>query len=124
MVTETIFSGNAVVIPMDEVSHIEKDRRPGYEDGIRIVFKYSKWNSLGYFEPTVCLRWEEAKGFLSCWCHYRGELELQSTSSIYALNTLLRIEGMKAENQKRAFLGQGVAYDEEAFVALIQETRA
>jgi len=124
MVTETIFSGNTVVIPMDEVSHIERDMRPDYKGCISIIFKHSKVDSFCNHEPMVYLRKEEAEKFLSCWCHYRGELELQPTSSIYALNTLLRIEGMKAENQKRAFLGQGVAYDEEAFVALIQETRA
>ena len=115
MVTETIFNGKNI-IPMDEVSHIERDGRKGYEDGISIIFKHSTWNYEGYYEPIVYLSGEEAAKFLSCWCHYRGEVPLPLPQSI-----LIRMEAMKAENQKRAYLGQGIAYDEEAFLGLLEE---
>ena len=73
-VTETIYEGRSVIIPLDEVSHIEKDIREGYKGGISIVFKHSTWNNGGYSEPIVYLHEEEAAKFLSCWCHYRKEV--------------------------------------------------
>lgn len=74
-VSESIWDGDCV-IPMAEVSHIEKDKRDRYKGCITVIFKHSKWNEeTQSFEPSVYLQKEQASYFLKDWCYYRYELE-------------------------------------------------
>ena len=82
-VTESIFDSESVVIPMAEVTLIEKDKRPGFEDAISIVFKGSTWSiELDYWNNVAYLRHEEAKSFLRAWCQYRHELEQDALADL------------------------------------------
>ncbi len=77
-VTESIWSNEDNVIPMAEVSHIEKLRDAySIENGqIRIVFKHSNWNeNTQCHEPSIPMQGEKAKSFLKYWCIYRSEVE-------------------------------------------------
>jgi len=75
-VKESIFSGKTVIIPMAEVQHIERDKRNGFEDGISIIFKSTRWSTeMDAWDNTAYLRHYEAESFLKCWCKYRAELE-------------------------------------------------
>lgn len=74
-VTESIFSGKRIVIPMAEVSHIENYK----SKAIRIIFKHSSSsNEGGGLEPVAYLIEDEAEGFLKAWCQYRHELEKET----------------------------------------------
>ena len=75
-VTESIFSGKTVIIPMAEVQHVERDQRKNFEDGISVIFKSTRWSSeMDVWDNSAFLRHEEAKSFLKAWCTYRSELE-------------------------------------------------
>jgi hypothetical protein len=77
-VTESIWDGKNTIIPLAEVSHIEKLNDANNTTGrIMVIFKHSKWNNENQaFEPSVYLdsTWN-SEGFLSDWCRYRSELE-------------------------------------------------
>lgn len=76
-VTESIFDGETVIIPMKEVQYIERDTREGYTDAIKIVLTGSTWNSeIDFFNNTPYLRGNEAESFIRAWCRYRSELEV------------------------------------------------
>jgi hypothetical protein len=75
-VSESIWDNGKVIIPMAEVSHIERDQRKNWEGGVNVVFKHSKWNTEGeFYDPTVFLPKEDAQQFISDWCYYRKEVE-------------------------------------------------
>lgn len=73
MVSESIFSGKRVIVPMAEVHHIEKRK-----EGIQVVLNGTKYN----FENDT---WENAvwigdyenqsQEFIKAWCLYRYEVE-------------------------------------------------
>ena len=94
MISESIFSGKTVIVPMADVQHIEKQYEKIYDTsgfsakyvgvdynklaGIQVITDKTKWN----FENDC---WEnaiwigstdnQAQEFLSAWCVYRSELE-------------------------------------------------
>jgi len=75
-ITESIWDGKDNVIPMAEVSHVEKHNHPDVVGNITVVFKHSKWvNEHNSFEPNVYLSKEQASDFMKCWCRYRNECE-------------------------------------------------
>jgi hypothetical protein len=75
-VTESIFSGNTVVIPMAEVQYIERDKREGFTDAISVILSGTTWsNEIDAYNNSAYLRGEEAEAFLRDWCRYRHELE-------------------------------------------------
>lgn len=70
-VSESIWSNKDAIIPMAEVSFINK-----VTYGIEIVMKHSKWqNEVQHWSPVVFLSSEEAGRFINDWCYYRAELE-------------------------------------------------
>ena len=79
MITESIYSSDCFVIPMAEVSHIEKKALYDGTAGIEIVFKHSKWQTeqaFGQWSPKIYLDGEEMEKFLRSWCTYRAELDM------------------------------------------------
>lgn len=89
-ISESIFDGATYVIPMADVSHIEKrvlkksdadyecykDKKVGYLIGITIITKHTTWNSeQDNYNNSIWIIDEEAKQFLKYWCIYRRELE-------------------------------------------------
>jgi hypothetical protein len=74
-VTESIFNGKAVIVPLADVQHIESWAAHSVP-GIRVITKHTRWdferndwaNSIWMSEP-------EASEFKFAWCRYRSELE-------------------------------------------------
>lgn len=95
MISETIFSGKNLIVPMADVQHIEKKYEEIYEvapiggtvrkgtdytklSGVQVITDKTKWN----FENDT---WEnaiwigstdnQAEEFLKAWCQYRSEID-------------------------------------------------
>ena len=83
-VTESIFSGESVIIPMAEVHHIERDKREGYTDAVIVVLNGTTWNNeIDTYNNNAYLRHEEAESFKQCWYRYRAELEADTIINIH-----------------------------------------
>lgn len=82
-VTESIFSGTSVVIPLAEVHHIERDMREAFSDVITVVLSGTTWNQkIDSYNNAVYIRHQEAESFLDAWCRYRAELEAETVEDI------------------------------------------
>jgi hypothetical protein len=78
LASETIFSGKSHVIPMIEVSHVERDARPDWKGAITVVMKHSQWqDEYQQWSPSVWMPAEEASRFLEAWCHLRSEIAIR-----------------------------------------------
>lgn len=99
-VSESIFSGRAMVIPLAEVLFVEVSGRD--DSGgpfITIVIRGAQHptdgqgNYMGGYGRADCpsLSGEEAKSFLAAWCYYRAEVEGLLDEGVPAptVNTLL-----------------------------------
>jgi hypothetical protein len=74
-VTESIFSGSVVIVPMADVQHIEKWDRPT-SPGIRIITKHTRWdNETSDWTNAIWISEPEATAFRSAWSQYRSEIE-------------------------------------------------
>jgi hypothetical protein len=78
----SIFNGDKHIIPMADVSHIEKHWYSGDElteenlRGYLVIMKQTTWNAeldCPNNNPYLCK--EEGEKFLFAWCQYRHELE-------------------------------------------------
>lgn len=82
-VTESIFSGKSVVIPMSDVQHIEKHwyssdlpKDDSTLRGYQVITKHTKWNfEHDTWENAIYMPLEEGKRLIAAWCTYRHELE-------------------------------------------------
>lgn len=83
-VSESIFDGDNCIIPMADVSFIEKrwiktpteGKTKQNWDGLIIVMKHSFWDmEADTWAHNAYLGKEEGKRFLQCWCFYRHEVE-------------------------------------------------
>ncbi len=85
-VTETIFSGADMVIPMSSVQHIEKHMKDGVLDGITIITDKTKWNfQYDTWENPIYLSSYDnhAKSFLKAFCNYISERDGMTETPIY-----------------------------------------
>lgn len=81
-VSESIFSGATVIIPMADVQHIErhwygsnKATKDNYR-GIKIITKHTHWDmQADTWSNNIYLDRKEADKFIQAWCTYRHELE-------------------------------------------------
>ena len=81
-ISESIFSNGSVIIPMADVSHIQKHNvYNGISLQIEIVMDKSKYNiETDTYENTIWLidrdeGAKEASSFIDAWCYYRHELD-------------------------------------------------
>ncbi len=86
-VSESIFSGKSVVIPMADVQHIEKHfqscdlvdgTKKGDFCGILIITKHTRWDmDADMWANNIYLsnHKKEAERFMQAWCYYRYEIE-------------------------------------------------
>lgn len=74
-VTESIFNGVSVVVPLADVQHIEKwDRHT--VPGIKVITKHTVWDfKADDWANAIWVSEPEAAAFRSAWCRYRAELE-------------------------------------------------
>jgi hypothetical protein len=87
-VSESIFSGKRVVIPMADVQHIEKKywdtdlvngTKKGDLMGILVITKHTRWDmDADTWANNIWLGKDEAESFMSAWCNYRHELEIET----------------------------------------------
>ena len=89
-ISESIFSGDGIVIPMADVQHIEKSfhdsnlikhngelgARKGDLMGCLVITKHTTWNfEHDVWENAIWLKPDLTIRFLDAWCYYRSELE-------------------------------------------------
>lgn len=92
-VTKNIFNGLTHVIPMADVSHVQRhwfssdtDRTKDNCRGLVVVMKHTTWNQeIDYYNNNPYLEQEEAKEFLKCWYKYRSEVESEALSDPHRL---------------------------------------
>lgn len=74
-ISESIFDGKNVIVPMADVNHIEK--RDG---GILVIMNGTRWNFVndtwdgGVWIGEVD---DQSKEFLKSWCYYRYEVDIK-----------------------------------------------
>lgn len=71
-VTESIFGGKSVTVPLADVQHIEL-----HKDGaIYVITKHTRWDAeTSMWANAIWINDPEATEFRRAWCRYRGELE-------------------------------------------------
>lgn len=78
LVTESIYSGKNVIVPLADVQHIElwpKNSVPG----IKIITRHTTWNyTQDCWENAIWISDPEAITFKAAWCRYRSELEART----------------------------------------------
>lgn len=71
-VTESIYSGKSVIVPLADVQHIETHNTLG----LIIVTKHTRWDKDGdFWANSIWIDAAEAVAFKRAWCTYRAELE-------------------------------------------------
>ncbi len=82
-VTESIWSNDKLIVPLAEVSHIEKlTDNQGIINRIFVYFKYSKANNeTQMLEPFLYLDNKAGESFKKEFCRYRHELEFETLSN-------------------------------------------
>jgi len=77
MITESIFDGTTVVVPMAEVQHIVKTiLARNALPAIQIITSHTKYNrEVDDWENPIFLQGDEAAEFMKAWCNYRREKE-------------------------------------------------
>lgn len=71
-VTESIYNGKGIIIPLADVQHIETHNPLG----LIVVTKHTRWdNEAGCWGNAAWVDKAEADDFKAAWCRYRSELE-------------------------------------------------
>lgn len=74
-VTESIFSGKTVIVPLADVQHIERWDHNSIP-GIKVITKHTRWDAeTGDWANSIWISDPEATQFRAAWCRYRAELE-------------------------------------------------
>jgi hypothetical protein len=78
-VTESIYSGKGVIVPLADVQHIETHNPAG----LIVVTKHTRWDreSDGWAN-SIWIDGAEATAFKAAWCHYRSELEADTLADL------------------------------------------
>lgn len=81
-VTESIYSGANVIVPLADVQHIEKwDKHT--VPGIMVVTKHTRWDcDHDVWANGIWISEPEATVFRSAWCRYRSELEADTLAGL------------------------------------------
>lgn len=71
-VSESIYSGKNIIVPLADVQHIETHNK----DGLIVVTKHTRWDAeTGAWANNIWINADEAIAFKAAWCRYRSELE-------------------------------------------------
>lgn len=86
-VTESIYSGKSIVIPLADVQHIEKTNPLG----LIVVTKHTRWDAAtGGWANNAWIDQAEAQAFMRAWCRYRSELEAETLADLEPTNEYVR----------------------------------
>jgi hypothetical protein len=78
-VTESIYSGKGVIVPLADVQHIEKTN----PSGLVVITKNTRWDAkTGGWANNVWIDKAEADAFMQAWCRYRAELEADTLADL------------------------------------------
>lgn len=78
-VTESIYSGKSVIVPLADVQHIELRN----EHGLIVVTKHTRWDrESGEWANNIWIDKAEADAFKAAWCRYRSELEASTLADL------------------------------------------
>jgi hypothetical protein len=74
-VTESIYSGKSVIVPLADVQHIESWAANSVP-GIKVITKHTRWDfDRDDWANAIWISEPEATAFRAAWCRYRSELE-------------------------------------------------
>lgn len=78
-VTESIYSGKGVIVPLADVQHIETHN----PFGLIVVTKHTRWDcDRDVWANNIWIDKSEADDFTRAWCRYRSELEASEVAGI------------------------------------------
>lgn len=78
-VTESIYSGACVIVPLADVQHIERQKT----GGIIVVTRHTRWDTeADAWANNIWLDASEAGAFINAWCKYRHELEADTLAAL------------------------------------------
>lgn len=78
-VTESIYSGKSVIVPLADVQHIETHKAPG----LIVVTKHTRWDAeTDAWANNIWVDGAEADTFKAAWCRYRSELEADTLANL------------------------------------------
>ena len=78
-VTESIYTGKSVIVPLADVQHIETHD----ELGLIVVTKHTRWDKdAGNWANNIWIDKAEAEAFKTAWCRYRSELEASTLANL------------------------------------------
>lgn len=78
-VTESIYSGKSVIVPLADVQHIETHNPLG----LIVVTKHTRWDKDGdFWANSIWIDGAEADAFKAAWCRYRSELEADALADL------------------------------------------
>ncbi|WP_458756658.1 hypothetical protein ACSVBT_12825 [Afipia sp. TerB] len=103
-VTESIFSGSSVVVPLADVQHIEK-RHHNSIPGIMVITRNTRWDfDRDEWSNAIWISEPEASAFAQAWCRYRGELEADTLMDLSPNGAKLASELMEGFDKAIAAL--------------------
>jgi len=77
-VSESIYSGKNIIIPMADVQHIEKS-----ELGLVVVTRHTRWDrETDTWANNIWVNKDESEAFMRAWCGYRAELEADTLADL------------------------------------------
>jgi hypothetical protein len=78
-VTESIYNGKGVIVPLADVQHIEKTN----PSGLVVITKHTRWDAkTGGWANNIWIDKAEADAFMRAWCSYRSELEADTLADL------------------------------------------
>ena len=78
-VTESIFNGKRVTVPLADVQHIEKHNPLG----LIVVTKHTLWDlDRDMWANNIWIDKAEVEAFTLAWCRYRSELEADTLANL------------------------------------------
>lgn len=78
-VSESIYSGKNVIVPLADVQHIETHN----EHGLIVVTKHTRWDKdTDTWANNIWINKDEAAAFKAAWCMYRSELEADDLADL------------------------------------------
>lgn len=79
LVTESIYSGKNVIIPLADVQHIETHNPLG----LIVVTRHTRWDcDRDVWANNIWIDKSEADDFKRAWCRYRSELEATTLADL------------------------------------------
>jgi hypothetical protein len=81
-VTESIFNGRSVVVPLADVQHIE-NWAANSVPGVKVITKHTTWDrAADEWANSIWISEPEATEFKKAWCRYRSELESETLAHL------------------------------------------